>query len=364
MNSSRQKACTSYGELGQRRRVLPHPTATPYNSWLLATKSTSPAQENVFRQSEPLTQQVADHVAVNSPSVSANPLTMPLSITGPYQLLDSLQPSVDRSDNSQLLLLPTEQWPNSDCQLIEQEPGLVLDSEVIQDDMPDDISWSNYQFDISMDLEGPFGFGASDRPPRTSSEPGIPPPLAQSYSHYDKRTLLYSLQALTLYSILLGSDTHRFCDDLNFMLVIATGEIAAKVYNDGYLLSNDEFPSWSDWIYTESRTRMLILLHLLEILFDIRINRSRTTPCSVLDSISLPSTKRLWQADTESIWEAEYRAYLATRKSQHGLKVGHLRKSRKLDIDAMESDLMCDLLSWSRDLDSFGSTLLMAVSEF
>lgn len=36
-------------------------------------------------------------------------------------------------------------------------------------------------------------------------------------------TLLYSLQALTLYVILLGSDASRRCDDLDVMLITATG---------------------------------------------------------------------------------------------------------------------------------------------
>ena len=106
----------------------------------------------------------------------------------------------------------------------------------------------------------------------------------------------------------------------------------------------------------------MILLHFLAMLVDVDIGTSRPTGCAELDNIPLPSSKALWEADTQEKWETEYKNYLSTRKCGQMLKIGTFRQSHELDVDILDKDIVSDLASWSKGVDSFGAMIIMGVS--
>lgn len=69
---------------------------------------------------------------------------------------------------------------------------------------------------------------------------------------------------------------------------------------------------------TDSSDRTLIILFLVEMLFDIDIGVHNDRPCNVTESLRkapVPCNVELWAASTESDWVMKYKKYLNGRKS-------------------------------------------------
>jgi hypothetical protein len=97
-------------------------------------------------------------------------------------------------------------------------------------------------------------------------------------------------------------------------------------------------------------------------LVDVNMGIPPPPGCSQLDSVPLPSSKRLWEAKTRVEWESEYKNYLSTRKGAGLLLTKSLRESTKSEVESMGSDIVEDLSRWSESVDRLGSLLLMALS--
>ncbi len=83
------------------------------------------------------------------------------------------------------------------------------------------------------------------------------------------------------------------------------------------------------------------------------------TLCSELENIPLPCSKELWEAETKSGWESEYKKYLSSRSGVRIPKVGDLVHSNESDVDSLELDMVNDLSDWSKAADSISSLLLL-----
>jgi hypothetical protein len=69
----------------------------------------------------------------------------------------------------------------------------------------------------------------------------------------------------------------------------------------------------------------------------------------------------MWEAETKTAWELEYKNYLSNSKGSEMLKCGDLRQQLNyLDMNSSASNIVEDLSTWSREVDSFSATLLLA----
>jgi hypothetical protein len=107
--------------------------------------------------------------------------------------------------------------------------------------------------------------------------------------------------------------------------------------------------------------RTLLLLHIVDMLVDTKIGPPQPSGCLQLNGILLPCRKEMWQAETSSAWEVEYKQYLRTRKSGEMLNYSHLRLMKGSDLDGVESDVIGDLSTWSKGVDGLGALILMAI---
>lgn len=99
----------------------------------------------------------------------------------------------------------------------------------------------------------------------------------------------------------------------------------------------------------------------MSMLIDMSMGKLRTPSCSYLDGIALPCSKAMWEAETKTAWELEYKNYLSNRKGSEMLKCGDLRQQlNDLDMNSSASNIVEDLSTWSREVDSFGAMLLLA----
>lgn len=106
--------------------------------------------------------------------------------------------------------------------------------------------------------------------------------------------------------------------------------------------------------------RTMILLWLLETLLDMNIGLYPSRSCTKLDQIPLPSSKRLWDASTNSEWEEAYKCYLSSRSSAEIPNIGDLRTAQRLDA-VMTKTLEDDMRDWSSSADSFGGLIMMII---
>jgi len=102
-------------------------------------------------------------------------------------------------------------------------------------------------------------------------------------------------------------------------------------------------------------------LHLIDKLVDTSIGESDRPSCDELDKIPLPCSKEMWNAESETSWEIEYKKHLSTKKSRGMLTCGHLRQSSQLNMTEVNSDRVEDLGNWSTSIDRLGTVLLIAM---
>lgn len=98
---------------------------------------------------------------------------------------------------------------------------------------------------------------------------------------------------------------------------------------------------------------------MIDLLLDINVGAMPNHRYECIDEAFLPSNKPLWEATTQSEWEAEYAKHLATGKVYRSLTFATLRNSQNFKTTIKKEDLD-DLGSWSSHLDEFGTIFLMA----
>ncbi|KAK3623535.1 hypothetical protein LTR22_024342 [Elasticomyces elasticus] len=160
----------------------------------------------------------------------------------------------------------------------------------------------------------------------------------------DEWTVLYMLQAITVYVLLRIFDEDSFSVEFDRELTRAMTEI--MVHADQWrLVCGAEIegrrPEWKEWLLVESKRRTVTVLFILHLLFDIK-SEGRAKSKVGLSVLPLPAHKQLWEATTEGEWIEKYDEMLRARNGRCYL--------RYADLMALGSghggDKMNDLSSW------------------
>jgi len=186
--------------------------------------------------------------------------------------------------------------------------------------------------------------------------------LHNEFRTFDEWTKIAALQAVSLYIILLASDSDQ-CITLNTVLVLSMMVIAANLQQmalSNKFETNEAQMSWKEWILAESKRRTIALIWLIQEVIDVHIGVLPTAAsCFDVDSIALPDRKGLWEATTGTEWEKEYKEYASTRKSRSTLRIKDLRCANANGGGARDKFVQTDLENWASQTDSFGSLLLL-----
>ncbi len=157
------------------------------------------------------------------------------------------------------------------------------------------------------------------------------------------------------------------------------------MYSHGdYLCEKEQqgkIPTWRDWVFMESKRRYVVaaadivswpnqclffyrmfsVLFMLDMLYNVNMEKHQTSDCSGQNSVPLPCSKGLWEAKSASAWRAKYSEYLDTRKGDVCLTYGDLKGLRQSqEIADDESKLDIDMGEWCNDLDAFGTLIFNA----
>lgn len=86
-----------------------------------------------------------------------------------------------------------------------------------------------------------------------------------------------------------------------------------------------------------------------------------TSSCVRPNDLPLPCSRVLWEADTETGWEMEYRKHLATRKGKT-MSIGDLGALNNMEVFGRVAFDFEDLFTWSTESDGFGALFLLVAN--
>ncbi|KAJ5087576.1 hypothetical protein N7456_011192 [Penicillium angulare] len=167
----------------------------------------------------------------------------------------------------------------------------------------------------------------------------------------DEGTLLASLQAVVIYTIiLLSPSTDSQNDRMNDDIVFRKVELFVwHVVRGGLFLSEERAqtrPSWEAWVHVTSKRRAILTLYLLHWAYSV-LHKVPCFDCRDLGFMPAPAPKVLWQAHTEQEWNTKYIHWLARWSGQIYLQAefGHILPGAVLSTRAEK---------WLGEADEFG----------
>ena len=190
--------------------------------------------------------------------------------------------------------------------------------------------------------------------------------LARELASYNDWETVAAFQAVTLYLCLrIRKDEDTEDSDLDVPLIQTMFKISLKVnrLSRSYASVSDNFmPSWQDWTMTESIRRAMIVILFIERLFDIRAGLPNfDCDGTYLRSMTLPCSRKLWNAGNEDTWEAEYLA-----DSHAHSQGGSFRYKDLINLNSLTNtsqDLLeTPLDGWLAQMDDLGTLVVAAAS--
>jgi hypothetical protein len=94
----------------------------------------------------------------------------------------------------------------------------------------------------------------------------------------------------------------------------------------------------------------MILLHLMNLILDMSMSTFNSLTCSQLDQLPLPCSRAMWEAESRSAWEDEYKKYLSNMKGGRMFQCGDLRQMRLIEVSSLGGDVVDGLSAWSKGL--------------
>jgi hypothetical protein len=101
----------------------------------------------------------------------------------------------------------------------------------------------------------------------------------------------------------------------------------------------------------------------MNLILDMSMGTFTSLNCSQLDQLPLPCSKTMWDAESKSAWEDEYKRYLSNIKGGRIFQCGDLRQLCRMEVSSLEHDTVAGLSAWSKVVDDFGAMLLLALQQ-
>jgi hypothetical protein len=101
----------------------------------------------------------------------------------------------------------------------------------------------------------------------------------------------------------------------------------------------------------------------MNLILDMNMGIFKCPSCSQFDKLPLPCSKAMWEAESKSEWEDQYKTYLSNMKGGRTLQFGDLRHLNKVEVSSLGVDRVDGLSAWSKGVDNFGAMLLLVVQQ-
>jgi hypothetical protein len=175
--------------------------------------------------------------------------------------------------------------------------------------------------------------------------------LFSSYQTLDERHLLATLQALTMYTIML---MYPSCSQISVSLVdpsifLCLQKVLSYTARTGLMLTQERDnvrPSWESWIHITAKRRAVLSLYLVHWSYAVYHN-TKSFACSQLGFMPAPAPKFLWQSRSQQEWQSLYDRWLEQWQ-------GAPYMMREFDAIQDENSLERRTEVWLEDADELG----------
>ncbi|ORY12875.1 hypothetical protein BCR34DRAFT_286370 [Clohesyomyces aquaticus] len=184
------------------------------------------------------------------------------------------------------------------------------------------------------------------------------------HERYSDNELLASVQALLIYAIMRFMDGHTDLENFDIPLLQSLNTIssALSLRIGGGEFKNSvevEQQSWQDWIFQESRRRVVTVARIM----NLAINLDHAISCEPLDGFCLaplPAKKTLWEAADAKHWRAEFDTTLHAREIFGLSKLGKVLKLQQSRDQIIATPVEWE--EWYATADGFGPVVMLASS--
>ncbi|KAH8170490.1 hypothetical protein LIA77_09271 [Sarocladium implicatum] len=196
--------------------------------------------------------------------------------------------------------------------------------------------------------------------------------LFASFPKLESTRQLAALQAMVVYLLLQAEDVASAetnnAAQLLAMLVQMSMAMSNTIIWSGEISRHR--PDRSDWVYSESLSRIMVLLGCLDLVLEgIRpaSNNCQAVKCGGMCAFPLPCHRDLWLARSNRAWRAAYDRYMASRKGAKILTAAELLHYNSIgmlnDTQLSQSitDDVADIARWAEGLDALGTLVWMCL---
>ena len=132
--------------------------------------------------------------------------------------------------------------------------------------------------------------------------------------NYDEANLLASLQALTIYTIILffPSQDQEYLPIVDQSVFAKIQKVVYYIADTGLVIQEETdhlVPTWEAWVHVSSKRRAVFTLYMLHWSYSV-YHRLPSFNCDELGFIPAPAAKFLWQASDRHQWESLYKRWL------------------------------------------------------
>ncbi|KAJ5205289.1 hypothetical protein N7472_001737 [Penicillium cf. griseofulvum] len=171
----------------------------------------------------------------------------------------------------------------------------------------------------------------------------------------DEPTILATLQAVVIYTIILISPSERSPrPPIDHNIIFRKVELLVyHVVRAGLFLQEEITqmrPSWEAWVHVTSKRRAVLALYLLHWAYSV-LNKVPCFDCRDLGFMPAPAAKLLWQAQAEEEWNTRYIHWLSRWNGRGYLQAefGNIRPGVVMDARAEK---------WLEEADEFGFIMI------
>ncbi|RDW75807.1 hypothetical protein BP5796_06628 [Coleophoma crateriformis] len=184
--------------------------------------------------------------------------------------------------------------------------------------------------------------------------------ISAQCSQYDSLDTVAALQAMAIYMLLRLSEDNEEITNFDAPLISTMLKVVDRGSVLGIRYSGSDTGgkiTWEGWILAESLRRTVIVLFIVDLIFDMSAAHSESCDGTQFARMTLPSARNIWQASSWLEFEKAFSTQPVGLGLSNHLTYGDLLKfQRHVDTGGERLD------NWLSSVDDFGTLVMAAAS--
>ncbi|RDW82486.1 hypothetical protein BP6252_03598 [Coleophoma cylindrospora] len=184
--------------------------------------------------------------------------------------------------------------------------------------------------------------------------------ISAQCSQFDSLNAVAALQAMAIYTLLRLSEDNEDLTNFDVPLISTMLKVAERSSVLAIRYSGSDTGgkiTWEGWILAESLRRTVIVLFIVDLIFDMSAANPASCDGTQFARMTLPSARNIWQASTRLEFEKAFSTQPIGLGLSNHLTYGDLLKfQRHVDTGGERLD------NWLSSVDDFGTLVMAAAS--